>query len=278
MQQRRIISIYEKMQAGEIGAQRAVDFVEGVRASKGEGDPLYNMDVLNTSVSAKDIVEMVKNAAEFEKDKNCPHKGIRLMFYGCSGSGKSQFANHIAKELDKKIVSHYASDILSKWVGESERNLAESFFLAEKNGNILLFDEVDSFLTDRESVFSWERTNTNEFLNQIERFKGILICTSNLKDVMDKAMLRRFHILVEFKPLTKDGISTLLKTYFGNLEFSERQIERLSSFNSATPGDFSILHSRLRFMKKDAATQDYIMDELCKMQDGKISGKRKIGF
>ena len=275
------IALYERMINGtqqEVQHDLAVVGDEDEKKEK-KWSSLYSADVLNTSISAEEIVEMVKNAVEFGKTEDSFEKGIKLLFYGCSGTGKSRFAEYIAKELGRKIDKKNASDILSKWVGDSERNLAEAFRSAKKSNSILLFDEVDSFLSDRNGLTnSWERQQTNELLTQIENFSGILICTTNLKDILDKAMLRRFHILVEFKPLTKDGVCVMLKNYFPSLHFDENQIDKIASFETAAPGDFSILHSRIRFMKKDSATSDYITDELCKMQDEKISGNRKIGF
>ena len=281
MESKEILSIYEKIPDEDLHPKCAVDFVYGEedKVSSGEGwEKTYSMDVLNTSISADEIVGMVKNAVEFAKDKKCSDQGIKILFYGCSGSGKSQLAKYIANEIHRNVFIRYASDVLSKWVGQSEKNLAETFDIAEKTGDVLVFDEADTFLANREGGFEWQRSNVNEFLNQIEMFKGILICTSNLPEVMDKAMLRRFHIMVEFKPLKKDGVSVMLKNYFDQLEFSERQIERIASFDSATPGDFSILHSRMRFMKKDFMTEDYITGELCRMQEDKCKGNRKIGF
>lgn len=273
------IAIYKRMIGGTQEEQHLLAVVGEEKKPEDKWSSLYSADVLNTSISAGEIVEMVKNAVEFEKTEDSFEKGIKLLFYGCSGAGKSRFAKYIAKELNMKIDAKNVSDILSKWVGDSEKNLAEAFQTAEKSKHILLFDEIDSFLSDRKGVSnSWERQQTNELLTQIENFNGILICTTNLKDILDKAMLRRFHILVEFKPLTKDGVCVMLKNYFSSVQFNENQIEKIASFESATPGDFSILHSRLRFMKRDARTPEYITEELCKMQDEKISGNRKIGF
>ena len=273
------IAIYKRMISGTQEEQHLLAVVGEEKKPEDKWSSLYSADVLNTSISAEEIVEMVKNAVEFEKTEDSFEKGIKLLFYGCSGAGKSRFAKYIAKELNMKIDAKNVSDILSKWVGESEKKLAEAFQAAEKSKHILLFDEIDSFLSDRKGVSnSWERQQTNELLTQIENFNGILICTTNLKDILDKAMLRRFHILVEFKPLTKDGVCLMLKNYFSSVQFNENQIEKIASFESATPGDFSILHSRLRFMKRDARTPEYITEELCKMQDEKISGNRKIGF
>ncbi|MCQ2576430.1 MAG: ATP-binding protein [Treponema sp.] len=74
------------------------------------------------------------------------------------------------------------TDILGKYVGENERNIRDAFEEAEANGQILLFDEADSFFSDRNNATkAWERTLVNEFLTQAEEFSGILICTTNLR-------------------------------------------------------------------------------------------------
>ena len=121
----------------------------------------------------------------------------------------------------------------------------------------------------------------NELLTQMEEFNGILICTTNLRSIMDSALNRRFHIIVEFKPLTQDGIRCMMGKYFSQIEYSESQVEKLMSFQSITPGDFGTLSSKVRFMPQDEIAADYIIDELCRMQDEKSaqeSSRRKIGF
>ena len=135
-----------------------------------------------------------------------------MLFYGLSGTGKTEFARYISSCLGKDILLKRASDILDKYVGESEKHIKDAFQEAEATNSILLFDEADSFFADRNSVHnSWERTQVNEFLTQMEEFGGILICTTNLKQIMDSAMNRRFHMIVEFKSLTENGIECMLK-------------------------------------------------------------------
>lgn len=119
---------------------------------------------------------------------------------------------------------------------------------------------------------------TNEFLTQMEEFPGILICTTNLKDIMDPAMSRRFQIMVEFKPMEKTGIKTLLETYFTAYNFTELQINHLASKTTITPGDFGSLSSRLRFMNPKDLTSDYIVNELYKLQEEKSPVHNSIGF
>ena len=239
----------------------------------------YDLSVLNTSIPAQEIVGMVQNAIANDRKSHGKEKGIRILFYGLSGSGKTNLAHYIAESLGKGIITKNASDILGMLVGESEKNIAKAFEEAKKQKKILLFDEVDSFFRERSYASqSWEITQVNEFLTQMEKFEGIVICTTNLRNIMDKAMQRRFHIMVEFKALKDEGVERLLGKYFPQFDFNEEDIRRISRFQSATPGDFGNLSSRLRFMNQEKVTETYITDELCKMQEEKELGKRSIGF
>ena len=113
----------------------------------------------------------------------------------------------------------------------------------------------------------------------MEAFDGIVICTTNLRNIMDPAMQRRFHIITEFKPLEEKGIELLLYRYFSDLVFSQKEIQSLSKMDSVTPGDFSSLSGRIRFMPKEKITGSYIINELLQIQKEKISyGSTRIGF
>ena len=112
----------------------------------------------------------------------------------------------------------------------------------------------------------------------MEEFSGIVICTTNLKNIMDSAMNRRFHMIVEFKPLSAKGIRCMLESYFHAYTFTEDDIGRLERRSSVTPGDFGSLSGRIRFMEKDELSAECIIDELCKIQDDKNGGSGRIGF
>ena len=230
----------------------------------------YDPNVINTSLDPNQIVNMVKNAQEFSLKNHSTENGIRMLFYGISGSGKTELVRYIAQKLNKKILIKRPSDILNCYVGETEVNIKKAFNQAVEEDKILLFDEADTFFSDRSNANqSWERNATNEFLTQMEEFPGILICTTNLKDIMDPATERRFHIMVEFKPMKKEGIKTLLENYFSNYQFTDSQITHLFSIGTVTPGDFGALSSRIRFMDPELINADYIVDELEKLQRDK---------
>ena len=283
----------------EQAASTDSDFIDSVQAILKENSLLingkkrmrenvgknYDAKALNASMEPEKIVRMVQNAEKFSKNNSqnlCGgENGIRMLFYGKSGTGKTEFARYISESLGKKILLKRASDILDKYVGGSERNIRDAFEEADRTGSILLFDEADSFFASRENAeHSWERTQVNEFLTQMEEFGGIIICTTNLKEIMDSAMNRRFHIIVEFKPLDKTGIRTMLEKYFASYNFSDEEICRLERKESVTPGDFGALANRMRFMDSTELSTAYITEELCKMQDEKTgeSTGRKIGF
>ena len=241
----------------------------------------YKPEVINTSVKAEEIVNMVKNAIEYSQENKSCENGIRMLFYGASGTGKTELVRYMAEKLNKQIIIQRASDILGKYVGETEASIKAAFQQAAQEDKILLFDEADSFFANRENAnTSWERTMTNEFLTQMEEFPGILVCTTNMKNIMDPAMQRRFQILVEFKPLEKPGIKTLLESYFSTYSFTDSQIAALASLGTVTPGDFGALSSRIRFMNKDSLSSSYIATELEKLQQDKEGSRNHstIGF
>ena len=233
----------------------------------------YDANIINTSIPGSEIVDMVTNAIQNNK------LGIRMLFYGLSGAGKTALAKYITKNIKRPLLKKNASDILDRWLGNSEKNIAEAFKEAKEKNAVLLFDEVDSFIHSRtDNSASWELTTVNEFLTQLEEFKGIIICTTNLKNILDKAILRRFHICVEFKALKKEGTETLLKNYFPEYTFTNEQKERLFHLDTITPGDFGVLSERLQFVNQKNHNSSYITEQLCHLQEEKSNGTRAIGF
>lgn len=144
----------------------------------------YDMSLINASVDMQSLCERIKSVCGARDSKESATadstQGIRILAHGMAGSGKSEFAKALAKELNKPIMLKRASDLLSMWVGGSEQNIAAAFREAEKRGAILVLDEVDSFLQDRSGASrSWEISQVNETLTQMENFEGIFIATTN---------------------------------------------------------------------------------------------------
>lgn len=111
----------------------------------------------------------------------------------------------------------------------------------------------------------------------MEEFSGILICTTNLRNIMDSAMQRRFHIMSEFRALDESGVKKLLARFFKNYEFTDEMINQIVSYDSVTPGDFGSLAGKIRFKKPEDVTAQMIVDDLCVIQEEKEANHR-IGF
>jgi hypothetical protein len=128
-----------------------------------------------------------------------------LCLYGPPGTGKTQFVEYLAQQMGQRLISKRASDLLSKWVGDNERNLAAMFQEAEEEEAILFLDEGDSFLRDRNLASqSWEVTKVNELLQGMERFPGVFIVATNLFRGLDTAALRRFTFKLELRALNPE--------------------------------------------------------------------------
>jgi AAA+ superfamily predicted ATPase len=126
----------------------------------------------------------------------------RLCLYGPPGTGKTAFGRWLAQQMGCPLHVKRASDLLGMYVGENEKNIAHAFEQAEAENAVLLIDEVDSFLQDRQGAQrSWEVSLVNEMLTQMESFGGVFIASTNLMGQLDAAVLRRFDLKVKLDAL-----------------------------------------------------------------------------
>lgn len=209
--------------------------------------------------------------------KNCEKTNILL--YGAAGSGKTEYAKALIKKCGLKAIEFRNSYEAENNPEKAIENLSLLLSVHRKDV-VYIVDEADSFFRERSnSHFEWEVTKVNDFLTQMEAFKGILICTTNLRSILDKAMLRRFHICAEFKALDRKGIEKLLKKYFTAYSFTDSQISRLASYPCVPPGDFGSISGRIRFMNKKKISSEYLINELIAIQKEKSDDASKtIGF
>nr|MDA3948598.1 AAA family ATPase [Spirochaeta sp.] len=154
--------------------------------------------------------------------------GLRLLFGGPPGGGKTQYALWLAKRLGRDVVLKRPSDLLSKYVGDSEKQIAAAFHTAAKAGSVLIIDEADALLYDRAiATRSWEQSQIAEFLQQIQEYTGILIACTNRVDAVDPALRRRFHKHVTFGPVDDEVLRSALGHIFPDISFSDNAFAAL---------------------------------------------------
>ena len=129
-------------------------------------------------------------------------RGYRALFYGPPGTGKTLTAALLGKATDRPVFRVDLSMVVSKWIGETEKNLAGLFERAESKGWILFFDEADSLFSKRgevkESRDKYANQETSFLLQRVENYDGLCILASNFRQNMDKAFTRRFESMVTF--------------------------------------------------------------------------------
>lgn len=183
-----------------------------------------------------------------------------MCLYGISGSGKSAFAYYLAQKMDRPLIARRASDILSAYLGETENHMARMFRQAQQENAILLLDEADSFLSERQHAqYAWQVTQVNEMLTQMEAFNGLFICSTNLMDSLDQASLRRFTLKIRFDVMTAAQAWQLFTAYVqsSSESLSSYQIE-LAKLKNLTPGDFANVNTEVMLLH-DALSPDVFL-------------------
>jgi SpoVK/Ycf46/Vps4 family AAA+-type ATPase len=203
----------------------------------------------------------------------------RLCLYGPPGTGKTAYGRWVADQLGVPLLVKRASDLMSMWVGQNEKNIARAFRQAEQEGALLLIDEVDSFLQDRRGDRrGWEVSLVNEMLTQTESFAGVFIATTNLLNGLDQAALRRFDLKVKFDFLRPEQACELLRRYCAQLGLPKLQpdvMTQMMRLQRLTPGDFAAVLRQHRFRPIQSSTMLVAaLEAECVVKEGSAS----IGF
>ncbi len=206
-----------------------------------------------------------------------------LCLHGLPGSGKTALAEHIAKELGKPLMIRLASDLVSKYVGDTEQAMAKMFAEAEAEQAVLLLDEADSFLRSRQRAErSYEVTEVNQMLAGMERYAGIFICTTNLFDQIDEAALRRFTFKIKFLPMTvaqreRMFIAEALAGDAQQLDDSQRI--RLAALDQLAPGDFAAVRRQVDLLGSEMLPDEFLAQlEGEHRQKPDVRQRRGMGF
>ncbi len=272
------------------------DMFELISTTKSLDDVVLNdktketLDALLKQVD-KNVINRLKQWGIKDKKRGIEAK---IIFYGVAGTGKTLTALALARSLKKEVLSFDCSKILSMYIGESEKNVRSIFDkyyelrTQTKSEPVLLLNEADQFLSARASggVSSSDKMHNqmqNIFLEQIERFDGILIATTNLLENLDKAFSRRFNYKIEFvKPNKTQRLDLWKKLLPSSLPFDKDfDIEELAKYE-LTGGQIELVIKNTAY--KIAVSDEPLFkvenfkEQIRKEQKGQFDSENKVGF
>ena len=199
-------------------------------------------------------------------------RDVSVLLSGPPGTGKTAFAHHLARAMDRPLLVKRASDLLSKWVGGTEAQIAEAFAEARQRGAVLLFDEADSLLFDRSTArTTWEVGQVNELLTWLDHHPLPVIAATNHIERLDPATLRRFVFKVQLRPLSRERAARAFERFFGMAP-----PRGLAEVESLTPGDFLVVARQLRYAPAKG-TED-LLNRLRMEASAKPGGTGRVGF
>jgi len=254
--------------------------------------PKTNLDAVVLNPKTREILNTILRQMDKEVIKRLREWGVvdkksgldaRVIFYGPPGTGKTMTALSLAKSLKRKVLSFDCSKILSMYVGESEKNVRRIFDTYKeiskktKTEPILLLNEADQFLSSRSTgpgggADKMHNQMQNIFLEQIERFDGILIATTNLLETIDLAFSRRFNHKIEFaKPNFEQRVKLWEKMLPNNTHYEK-------SFDIKTLAKHNLSGGQIEVIVKNTALSVAIKDEpIFYMKDFLVAINRELG-
>ena len=195
-----------------------------------------------------------------------------LCLSGPPGTGKSAYARYLADRMQMPVLERRASDLLDRYVGGSERNIADAFAEARDTSAFLVFDEADSLLGARDgATHRWEISQVNEMLTWMENHPLPFACTTNLIEQLDHATAQRFSLKIGFLPLSAHQREACFRRFF-----KAEPPSGISALDQLTPGDFAVVAKRSKLL--GIAQPEAILIELRREQAAKPNIRNPIGF
>lgn len=238
--------------------------------------PHYDITLCNTDTNLEEVVKVVKRYYAGQ----CDITNISILLWGPSGTGKTEFVKYLKEQTGKELIIKHASDLMSMYVGQTEKLIRAAFEEAKQEKSILFIDEADSFFVTRENAQrSFEISFVNEMLVQMENFDGVFICSTNMLQLLDIAVMRRFTLKIEFKPVKPDMRVKLYERYFvrDSNPLSLPQKQRIASLEGLTPGHVKAVYQKTLLMY-DSNNHDAIIDVLEKEIQYMVHKRTKTGF
>ena len=196
-----------------------------------------------------------------------------LCLQGPPGTGKSAFVRYLADRLGLEVIQKRASDLMSMWVGGTERNVAKAFAQARDAEAFLVFDEADSLLADRRlAERSWEVSQVNEMLTWMESHPFPFACTTNFDERLDPATLRRFTFKIGLDYLSPEQAEAAFQAYFGIEPPAE-----IAGLSTLALGDFAVVGRKAEILGclGDPQALGSMLQTECEAKPGY---RRKLGY
>ena len=265
---------FERKKTRQAAPQAQLEENEVIELENPRVSDCFDSKVLRTSIPVDVVLRMATKAGQ---------KRLSLLFTGGSGTGKTAFAHYLASRLGKRIIVATPSQILQKWWGNTERNIQHLFKAAQESGSVLLFDEIDTYLGKRGDVTEVNQkhwtTIANTFLQEMEHYSGIMIGTTNMKENVDSAFIRRFNRIVDFSYPDLDAIRMLWDDYFPEYAITPERLDSLARAGGVGPGDFANLKDTCGYMEEDEISTDFIVWELLRAAEMRVGKRgRPMGF
>ena len=268
------------------------DLIEPKTTLKDVVLPKKTMEMINNVLKQTD--KRVLNLLKKWNIKSSNDIEAKIIFYGPPGTGKTLTAYSIANELNKPLLSLDSSKILSMYVGESEKNVRrmfeEYYEIADKlkTKPVLLLNEADQFLSTRttasfSSADKMHNQMQNIFLEQLEKFDGVLIATTNLLETLDTAFSRRFDYKIKFeKPSFKERIKLWEMKLPKNADFDENfNIKELAKYE-LTPAQIELIIKntalKVAMRKKPIFSTKDFFEEIEKEKNNAFDSEKELGF
>ncbi len=243
---------------------------------RGARDPVTRYDLGLLNVESRFAVPQIVAALQRRSHG-------ALCFFGPPGTGKTALAEHIATALGRPLLVRQASDIVSKFVGETEQNMARMFDEAAAEEAVLLLDEADSFLRSRRlAERHYEVSEVNEMLQGMERSACVFICTTNLFEDLDEAALRRFTFKIRFKALRPEQREAMFvaEALGGDgAGLSAEQRQRLALLDQLALGDFAAVQRQVEVLGAPFTPDEFLAQlESEHRVKPEVRQRRAVGF